>query len=67
MVRELSEEAKAFLKRILECSTTYKIEKVEGGYQVLGFREGKLIWKSRRVSSLEEAQRIVARMVDLGV
>jgi len=68
MVKELSEEAKAFLKYIIEQSTTYKIEEIEGkGYQVIGVRGDKIIWKSCVVSSLQEARRIVVRMIDMGV
>jgi hypothetical protein len=68
MIKELSEEAKAFLKCIIEQLTCYRIEKVEGGgYQVIGVRRGKIVWKSCVVSSLHEAQRIVAQMIDVGV
>ena len=68
MVKELSEEAKAFLKCIIEQSTSYRIEKVkDGGYQVIGIRRGKIVWKSCVVSSIQEAHRIVAQMIDVGV
>ena len=64
---ELSEEAKAFLKLIVDYSTTYRIEEVEGGYQVVGIRRGKIVWRSPVVSTRKEADRIVAQMVDYGV
>jgi len=68
MVRELSDEARTFLNRIIEQSITYKIEKVgEGGYQVIGIRAGRVVWKSRIVSSLQEANQIIIEMVDVGV
>ena len=64
---ELSKEAKAFLKLIVDHSTTYKIEEVEGGYRVVGIRRGKIVWRSPVVSTREEANQIVVRMVDYGV
>lgn len=68
MVKELSDEAKAFLERILEKSVTYKVKKIrENAYRVVGVREGKVIWESDVVSDLREAHRIIARMCDVGV